>query len=285
MDNKITIKTEINDQRMLDLIHKFWKLDQNNNFLFKNSDLAAEFQMSVPKVSQFCLEHSNAIMDYGQCKRCGDKANVTAHNKNELKSLIKSWISGSSNDQVLCDDCKSTEIKERQQEQQAAMERMKREEQEKKLFKMEDAIRERRWTRLNKLEFTILESILVAENKQEIYRRIFRNGNPRGEDSKQIWGILNKLEEMDLIWLKRRPFSNRIELIHSMPELKREVLGVDLESNDYDHGNDRVERTFAILLQKNLNKTNCRYPDYSGVFELTKDIVLKKGTNTSMEDG
>jgi len=277
MNDKIKIKTELNDQQMLDLIHKFWELDENNNFLYKNSDLAAEFKMSVPKISQFCLENSKAILDYGHCKKCGNKAYAIANNKNELRSLIKRLMSDSFEDQILCDDCKSQELKERQEKQEAAMERLRREEQEKKLFKMEEAIKERRWTHLNKLELTILECILVAANKQEIYKRIFRDGNPRGEGSKQIWGILNRLEDLHLIWLKRKPFSNKIELIHTLPELKRHVLGIDSDAGSYYYRNDGIERTFAILLQKNLNKTNYRYPDYSGIFELTRDIVLKKG--------
>jgi hypothetical protein len=80
---------------------------------------------------------------------------------------------------------------------------------------------------------------------------------------------------MNLVWIKRKQGGKRIEEIRTLPNLKDQLFE-DL-SEEFSYRQEPLERVFAFVMEKNLFRMNYRHPDYSGVFSLNRDIVLKKG--------
>jgi len=273
-EKDIKIETELTDLDSLNLINKFWELDENLNFVYKNSDLAGEFNITSSKVSAFCLNHSIVKVYRGVCQKCEEEIYTIANNKKELRSILNSFTN-KCYEQLICFKCRDKELNKQQERQKHFSEGADNAFQNRKYEKMQKAFNEKKWEELNVDELDILKHVVISEEKWEVYNRIFPDGNPHGDNAILIWRILNKLDNMDLIWLKRKHGTTRIEEIITLSKLKNHLFDDLSEESIYKQ--KTLERIFAFVMEKNLSRMNYRHPDYSGVFSLNRDVVLKKG--------
>jgi hypothetical protein len=237
--------------------------------------------MKAPQVSSFCLKNSQVKIYQGRCQECGKDVFSIAQNKKELQKQIRSSKNHFVDNEITCSNCWNKKFANVQGEENSLITSFQEIESKSKKSNMYQAIEKRKWNQLRNDELDILKHVVKSESKWDAYKRVFPDGNPQGQNSGLVWRILNKLDEMDLIWLKRVKGSKRIAEIITLPGLKEHLFetlnderSYEQENNDHDH----LERVFAFVMEKNLFSMNARHPDYSGIFRLTRDIVLRKDT-------
>lgn len=248
---KLNIKQE--ETKYRELCEKYWEFD-SLDYSFKHTvkSLAEEHRVSTRSVTEI-ISVTSSITFF--CEICGCE--------------IKSYTNRSSiifenlffKNQCICKDCKRTGKLNRTTTNRDEM-----------LSQLEIAIKNQDWKKLNSRELELLAILTKCKTKQEVMHKVFQGMKFDQNYSQTLWERINLLNEMGLIWVERTESKKIIDFHTSgklKEELEKEYPQFYLEDIPLD------SEKLQIMLQKIPLKITQSQPDYSGSFNVKREIVFK----------
>lgn len=142
------------------------------------------------------------------------------------------------------------------------------------MYKLEKGIESINYAPLDAEDVEYLIIIYECKgDKQTIFSSLFKGYDFKTTFGTKVWQRINTLEAYDLIYLERSEKSIVKFWFH--PNLKYTLM--DLYPQFFIKESDRAV-IFEFTLFRNCEKEFHAFSDYSGFFELNKDIILKKGS-------
>lgn len=256
MEQSVKLNIETKEDKYRNLCEKYWEFD-DFDYKFKNTvnSLAKEYNISTKKITDI-VSVSSSITFF--CEACGC----------EIKSYyIRSNINFENlyfRNQCLCQKCKLSGTKN------------KKINKEEKLFNLEFATKNKKWEKLDNREIELLTIITKCKTKKEVMSQLFNGIKYNNDYSKVIWDRLNRLDDMELIWIER-DIDNHIVEFHTDSKLK-EILEKEFPqfySDEDCFGFNKLQ----IMMKKISSKMTINQPDYSGFFKVKNEVTLKPGVN------
>lgn len=129
---------------------------------------------------------------------------------------------------------------------------------------LEFALKNEFWNKLTTYEFDILKSIIRMNNYSEIYTKLYKEKS----DFKKNWPIIDKLNRLGLIEIKRNNLTNKITEFYFLQEL-RKVLEINTNFK-----NERVN-SLSFNVPEKFNRTKETQPHFARKIIFENSIILK----------
>lgn len=239
----------------------YWSITDDFSFEKKVKDISDKFDIKIKDVTQLVKLSSKLII---KCESC-EKILSTCLTRNDLDlySLKK-------DESILCSDCEAD--KNKLIEATIVQE---------KIDSMNMAIDLEKWKDLEKSEIDFLIHIINSTTKKDVIHKIFKGADMLGPHAKEnIWPKLNKLNELNLIWIERKE-NSRIVNYHTNGRLRKiireefpEYFNFNLPENEYQFS------AFKFSMQESLI-TSGNKPNYSGYFKVDREIIFEPGREYS----
>lgn len=131
----------------------------------------------------------------------------------------------------------------------------------KKLKLMKLAYDNKEWKNLNEMQLEKLIIISESKTTSEVIKKIFYGNDPRGDYAQKIWrNELNKLEELNLLWVIRSKNGGKILSFYVIEELVNELKTTypDLFLDEQKKVNELKSNnpSFSTSFLKKINKKN-----------------------------
>jgi len=248
---KLNIKPE--ETKYRELCEKYWDFDSlDYNFKHTVKSIAEEYNISTRSVSEI-ISCTCSITFF--CEICG--CEIKSYTKRSTIIFENLYFKN----QCICNKCKLTGKLNRTTTNRDEM-----------FSRLEIAIKNQDWKKLNKKELELLVILTKCKTKQEVMRQVFQGMKFDNDYSKTIWNRLNLLDEMGLIWVERTEDKKIIDF-HTSGKLKEEL---EKEYPKFYLEDDFVDfEKFQIMLQKIPLKINQNQPDNSGFFNVKREITFK----------
>lgn len=234
-----------------EIIKKYWDF-QETEFINKPSLLKREYSISQYELNKLIREKSSFILNKGECVGCGVELVYNVKSQTQLREKINANI-------IHCEECREESQKKLREERI----------QTKTLFRNQNllkALEHRLWEKLTTEEFDVLKDIVKLKERDAIFKYVF------SKDYQGTWTKVNKLERLGLIDVLRGD-NNSIISFDFLEELEVEILNFD----EIIEHQPVLRNNLSFSLAQKLTKTRSTQPDYSGVFILPTDVLLKKG--------
>ncbi len=233
-----------------EIIKKYWEFD-NMEFKNKPSVLKKEYDISQYKLNKIIKNNSTCEINKGGCIECGIELIHNVTSQTQFREKINSTI-------IHCEECRA-EYNERLKKERELNQTTYRNQ------NLQKALEFRLWEKLTTDEFLVLKSIIKINDRDAIFREVF------SQDYQGTWTIVNKLERVGLIDVLRDDSS--VIGFGFLEELENLILNFDEKIEAISS----VRNNLSFSLTRKTNKFKQNQPDYSGVFVLPSDILLKKG--------
>ncbi|MCK4662358.1 MAG: hypothetical protein KAT68_05805 [Bacteroidales bacterium] len=250
---QLDIKTD--NSQIVNICNKYWDFDRDE-FKYKTlvKDIAKENKISVPKV--IYLVKINSSLKFF-CENC-QKEIKTYHVRSDVNFENLYFDS-----KCLCHECKNgfkllKTVADRDEI----------------INRLDSTVITQEWNKLNEKELELLIIITKCKTKKEVVRQVFQGMNLNNEYSNVIWQRLNLLHDMNLIWIERNE-NRRIINYHTSGKLREKLK--EQYPKFYKNDNEIFSDfdSFQIMLQKIPLKTSDKQPEYSGFFNVKKEILLR----------
>jgi len=254
---KLNIKTEETEYK--EICEKYWDFD-SLDYSFKHSvnSIAEHYNISNRRVTDIVSIRCSITFN---CEICGCEINSY-----KMRSSVNFEDIFFKN-QCICKKCKSAEKLNRTTFNRDEM-----------LSRLEIAIKNQDWKKLNERELELLVIMTKCKTKQEVLQQVFQGMKFDSNYSKTQWERLNLLDSMGLIWIERTE-SKKIIDFHTSGKIKKEL---EIEYPQYYLEDTLLTfEKFQIMLQKIPLKTTHSQPDYSGFFNVKREIVFKPNVDYS----
>lgn len=234
-----------------EIIKKYWDF-QETEFINKPSLLKTEYSISQYELNKFIREKSSFILNKGECVGCGVELVYNVKSQTQFREIINANI-------IHCEECREESQKKLSEERI----------QTKTLFRNQNllkALEHRLWEKLTTEEFDVLKDIVKLKERDAIFKYVF------SKDYQGTWTKVNKLERLGLIDVLRGD-NNSIISFDFLEQLEDKILNFD----EIIENQPVLRNNLSFSLAQKLNKTRLNQPDYSGIFILPTDVLLKKG--------
>ncbi len=245
------------------IIHEYWEVD-SEIIGWKNpvQKIAKLNSTSMGYVSRYTKENSRFELYCTECSNQIVKCN--------LRSGLN-WFDFLSGNEIRCENCFSkpqvniihkTVVKEIEPTFKSGK-------------KMNIAFETKQWVDLNQPELEVLIKVAECKSRSEVYSKVFPDENLRSSYNTFYWRILNRLDDLNLIWIDREEDGSIIQF-HTHGNLYKTLLK-DFPDLFLPRKEPNPPKAYGFSIQKNKNKEG-KEPDYNGQFELKTDLEFKKGT-------
>ena len=264
----------------IDVISKYWKLNEDLDFVYKSRSLIPEAKSIGIKLPPL-IRTKSSLNFYVYCGNCQSYEHNSATSQNNFKQSLSIFSPATHRrnpQSYKCVHCCKTE----QQEQ----ENLRRKEQQEYLDKFRRALEERAWEQLGNFDREVLGNCLkydIAEVKQIYWGKMGAAGY------KKLFRAIKKLGKIHLLQVLYFD-GHKVRDYRYLPELKEEFEHEESNSNN----SDIVEATY----QQEYNSSNVtdqvkfrltldderRYPDgpmYSGTVNFKRRIIIEPGVEYS----
>jgi len=243
-----------------EIIQKYWKIDSSKIKWKYNIDEVAKMKgFKMRQLSNYIKNNSELFL---KCAECNKLIGVYTQ-----KSQIQ-MIEFVEKEGFICNQCY-----EKSNKTKIIKEYIVKEVEPKysKEDKLNFAFKTKQWKDLNQTELEVLIKIAESTSKNEMYSKIFPNGNI---NNKFYWSILKRLENQNLIWVDRE--GKKVIYIHKHGDLYKQLL------KEYPHliieRNDIIPpKKYSFTLEK-FDKKKENQPNFTGKIKLSSNIELKKNT-------
>jgi hypothetical protein len=241
------------DSKSGKIIDKYWELE-GESFKHKPTEIKNEFNISQYTLNNLIRDNSECIINRGICVECGERLEDKVTSHAQFKRIIESKG-------IHCSECKSVIEKRQNIEREQARISIRRQ-------NMQTALDKRLWEKISTKEFEVLKEIIRTKNRDAIFRDIFKN------DYYGTWEIVNKLERIGLLNVIRG--EDTVTGFEFLDGLEDQVLDYNEKISRLNEESTLIN-TLGFSLPKKLNKTKITQPDFSGIFVLPTDVLLKQG--------
>jgi len=219
-NNRFEIQIETQDKLEFSICQDYWHFNKSEKYTYYVREIATKYGISIINVTEIAIQNSKFI---SKCINCTKILNQYLKRSDFIIDEIFM------NSFSICQECKSEleklKIARNESTKQQILDSKKDKpfDIEKKFEKMENSFQERIWKVLNEMELETLIQIAECESKSEIYDTIFYNNKDIGGSYRyKIWSRVNKLEELNLIWVERN-IDNKISEFHILDKLKNQL--------------------------------------------------------------
>lgn len=169
------------DNNTQNIIEKYWKYNMGV-FIYNNLELSKQFNLDISLLIQIVKKHSFCELVLNKCNKCNQERKYSVKTRGNFEYIISSFSR-------ICDNC--NEYKVLLNEKQKLYNTNQ--------YNTQYAIKNKIWEELLPIELEVLKGIIKFKRKDLIYRYIFNNDTY----NTQIWSIINHLEYLGLIFIKR----------------------------------------------------------------------------------
>lgn len=141
---------------------------------------------------------------------------------------------------------------------------------------MNMAFEAKEWRKLSPEALDALINVVISEDKNEVYGRIFQGIDFSSEFGKAQWAKLNRLDALKLIWIQRNEKNQVLDFVFH-PDI-RQILSEEypdkfLQAGEFVQGYNLEISPYcqSILAGDNVA--------FKGSFELDQSILLPNNTN------
>lgn len=253
----------LNDCVNKNIIDKYWELDEFfNRWQNDVNDIGHFFSIPKQEVSKYVKENSSLNI---YCAICG-KIIIQCKLRNDFN-----WYDYGKKNEICCESCKvpPTVIVKNTEVRYVVSNLDKGQ-------KMNIAIETQQWLDLNDIELEVLIKVAESKSKHEIYSKVFLDENINSESSTYFWAILERLNDMNLIWIDRDE-NKKITNIHKHGNLYNTLL------DKYPHliikrTKELPAQHYGFSLEKNGVKQTPKEPDFIGYIAVNFAINIEAGT-------
>lgn len=198
--HKIKYLKKLN-QREKDIIDEYWMYDRMS---FKdNNKIALQFNIDICELIKFVKENSICLLLFDNCSVCKKDYLYEVNTRSEF-IYINNRLSN------YCSDCKPNHILINKND--ISLDYFN-------FYTPEYALENKLWVELSTIELEILKKILLYKDKFLIYKHVFK-GDVK---NKEIWNIIQHIEDLGLIWINRDE-SRKIISFEFLKKIKNELL-------------------------------------------------------------
>lgn len=208
MEIKLIVST--NDADKKSICEAYWKLDgmeKKYQFSKELKYISDKYNLTIQQVSKIAKNHSELRL---KCDTCSDLfviENITDWNK--IISKLDFF-------EGICKKCKT-------KKQNSKGDDLRKKLVSEKYFKMEKALKTKRWEAVSLEHLEIL--IIIAELKltKTINKELFRPWDKNNHFIKDRWDKINKLQSLNLLWVERTE-NGSVKQFHMLNKLKKILL-------------------------------------------------------------
>ncbi len=233
-----------------EIIKKYWALE-NMEFKNKPSILKKEYNISQYELNNIIKNNSTCEINKNECIECGIELIYNVTSQTQFREKANSTI-------IHCEECQEKHNKQLKKERELNQTIYINQ-------NLQKALAHRLWEKLTINEFSVLKSIIKIKDRNIIFKELF------SQNYQGTWTIVNKLERIGLISVLRSEKS--VIGFDFLTELENKILNFDEKIETVL----KPKNNLSFSLARKTNKSKENQPDYSGVFVLPVDIVLKKG--------
>ncbi|MBP1838634.1 hypothetical protein [Formosa algae] len=251
-----------------DIVDTYWKIDNSLEFQQKPLQVKNQFNLEQSELTKIIQTYSILTYDI-VCSTCdklsGNKATSQSDFKQSIGRYKHRYFS------YKCNACEEEEIK--------ALALKKKEEQKALVQKYEDAINEHRWMDLSPFLSELLHNCLSTDFKalkKEYWSKLGQS------NFKKLFRGLYDLAALNLIFLVRNDWSDRIEDYQYLPRLKEEFkyFSPTAPAMESTQVNDTNKLQFRLTSNPISNPISNHpdSPEYAGGVTFKNKIVLEANT-------
>ena len=242
------------------IIREYWEVDTKTIGWRNTVQKIAEWNStSMRNVSSYTKENSRFEL---YCTEC-ENLIVTCN----LRSGIN-WFDFLSGSEIRCESCQSkpqvnivtkTVIKEVEPVFKSAK-------------KMNIAFKTEQWLNLNQPELEVLIKVAESKTRSEVYSKVFPDENLRSQYNLFYWRILNRLDDLNLIWIDREDDGSIIQF-HTHGNLYNTLLK-EYPDLVMKRKAPKLPKAFGFSLKKH-DKDEDKEPDFTGQISARFDVEIK----------
>lgn len=184
------------------LIDDYWLLVKGK-FKFNNAELAENYEFSTKDIIKIVVNKSNCKLNFGRCNKCEEAYSFKVKTKSDYFYILNRFSSR-------CDSCSPGYILLNKYELSIDTYAY---------YTPDYAIDNKLWEELAPIELEILKRIVKYKDKFLIYRHVFKGD----VNNKEIWNIIEHIEDLGLIWIERDN-SRKIKSFEYHIKLKKLIL-------------------------------------------------------------
>ena len=263
MNFEVIIKDDNISELEKEIILTYWKT-RDTELLCKPRDIKLNYNLTQHQLITLIKEKSECRIDKGECENCDTNLSYTVYSQSQFKIKVDSSI-------VHCEECRETFRLQR-----------KNKEKNSKGTTFHNAIVSGSQDHLEFEHIALLKKMIIYEDRNSIFNNIIK------PDWEYSWKIINQLERLGIIYIER-DINKEVLNFEILPPLKSQIIEILKTENDtleynhttsinqYNRQDAPIQNRLSFSLKPKLNKTEARHPDYSGVFKLPTDVLLKQG--------
>lgn len=243
-----------------EIIEKYWEME-NEKFSHTSTQIRFKHTLKQNELNNIVSSNSFCTINIGRCWECGDQIIEKAYSQTAFNAAIRKRI-------IKCDACEKDYQLKMEEEREIA----RKLEETRLELALEDSENQENWKKLNQDELHVFKQIVRLNNRNRIFTFMYQYGY------KETWKIINKLERLNLLHVKRAgstitEFRISDHFIYLFTE-ENECTTDPNQTSNLDSFDTINTYTFNIPL--NNSPISTRSPKYSKGFKLPIDVCFEK---------